>query len=118
MRHFFDPHHTAALPWVSGEGCAGSPESGVYMRMQIQVEDGAVIASRASTFGCVPAIAAGSMIGDWVRGRTLDDARTLEVPTLINLLGGLPPDRHFVAGLAMDALRAALDDAVRRAVTA
>ena len=81
------------------------------MRIQLRLEDERVVEARFATFGCVPAIAAGSLLTDWVRGQTPGEARAITMKRLLRALGGLPESRRFCADLAVDALRAALADA-------
>ena len=114
MDHFMNPRHTGDLAAPCGEGWSGPTNRGYFMRIQVCLEDQHVVEARFATFGCVPAIAAGSLITDWVRGRTIDEARVFTAPRLAKALGGLPESRRFCADLAVDALHAALADATSR----
>lgn len=113
MDHFLHPRGATPLVHVSGEGWAGAPEARRYMRIQVQVVDDTVVAASFGTYGCAPAIAAGSFICEWATGRSVDEADTMTAEQLEHALGGLPDSRRFCAGLAVDALREALRMAVR-----
>ena len=102
------PRNVGTLPSPSGEGWSGSRESGHFMRLQVQVRDGVVHEARYQTYGCAPAIAAGSFLTEWVKGRTVPEALAIGPQELDRQLGGLPPARRFCAALAVDALRQAL----------
>jgi NifU-like protein involved in Fe-S cluster formation len=112
MDHFLDPRNVGTLPSPSGEGWSGSFEAGRFMRLQVLLEGGVVREARYQTYGCAPAIAAGSWLTEWVRGRTVGEARALTPAELEAGLGGLPPRRRFCAALAVDALRQALHQAL------
>ena len=108
MELFHNPRNVGTLEPPRGEGLAGSVQRGVFMRIHVRAEGGLVQAARFSTYGCVPAIAAGSWVASWAEGRAVDDAGSLEPKAVVEALGGLPPERLFCAQLAVDALRAAL----------
>lgn len=114
LDHFHNPRNPGPMDSPCGDGVSGSPPGQPFVRMQIRVAGGLVEEARFLTYGCVPAISASSFLTEWVRGRALDDAARLTGKQLIEALGGLPRDKHFCADLAVDALRAALDDARRR----
>lgn len=114
MDHFHHPRHVGSLESPSGEGWAGTVESGCYMRIQVQLEADRVAQARFATYGCVPAIAAGSFVAEWVSGRRVDEVERFTADELIAALGGLPEERRFCADLALDALRAAVKNALQR----
>lgn len=113
MNHFFEPHNVGTLVAPCGEGLAGSVQRGVFMRMYARVSDNVVTDTRYLTYGCVPAIAAGSMLTTWVQGRTVEDALALTSGELVDALGGLPADRRFCAELAIEAMQSAVRNAPR-----
>jgi len=114
MEHFCRPRNVGKLSSLHGEGWAGTPARGMSMRIQIQLADGHIANARFATFGCVPAIASGSLLTEWVKGRTLEEAEAFSARDLIEALDGLPSERRFCAEWAVDALRAALADATQR----
>jgi NifU-like protein involved in Fe-S cluster formation len=112
--HFLHPRHTEPIQGPDGEGWSGSVETSRFMRIQVRLRDQAIIQASFATYGCAPAIAAGSYLCDWCIGRTPDEVSAMDATTLRNALGGLPQARHFCADLAVDALRGALHQAVSR----
>jgi len=83
-------------------------ETSRFMRIQVRMKHGAIHQASFATYGCAPAIAAGSFLCDWSIGRTPDEVRTMTPETLEQALGGLPPARRFCAGLAVEALQQAV----------
>jgi nitrogen fixation NifU-like protein len=118
MEHFLGPRNVGELAHPSGEGWAGSPEAGRYMCLQVHLQGDSILEARYRTYGCAPAIAAGSLLTEWLRGRTVPEARALSAAELVAMLGGLPPERLFCADLALEALHDALDEAAREECTA
>lgn len=111
MDHFLHPRHAGELPEASGEGWAGSPESGRYMRIQVRLEGNRLAELGFGTYGCAPAIAAGSFLCEWACGRTIDEAMGYTAQRLLRSLGWLPKHRRDCAMLAVEALARALADA-------
>lgn len=111
MRAFSDPKNVGDLSEPYGEGMAGSLKRGVFMQIHVRVLEDRVVEARYRTYGCVPAIAAGSVVTEWVRGRAVDEAMAFTPAELTSALGGLPQDRRFCAELAIEALRSAVRDA-------
>lgn len=108
LEHFREPRKVGTLLHPSGEGWAGSYEAGQFVRFQVRVEGDSVQEARFQTYGCVPAIAAGSWLAEWVEGKSVEEALGLEPADLERGLGGLPPRRRFCAALAIEAMRQAL----------
>jgi nitrogen fixation NifU-like protein len=108
LDHFENPRNAGELPAPSGEGWAGSMEAGRFLRYQVRLAADRIEDLRYATYGCVPAIAAGSLLGEWARGRTVEEALSLSAETLVQMLGGLPRRRRFCADLAVEALHRAL----------
>ena len=113
MDHFLPPRNAGPLPEASGEGWSGNVESGRYMRIQVRLADGCVVEAGFGTYGCAPAIAAGSYLTEWVRGRPVEKARTCTSERLLQALGGLPKQRRYCVDLAVKALRTAIDQALQ-----
>ncbi len=116
MDHFHNPRNAGDLEPCSGLGVAGSREAGRFLQLSVRVEAGTISAARFRTYGCVPAIAAGSCLAEWIEGLTVDEARAITPVQLVERLGGLPPKRAFCTVLAIEALRNALDQAVAKEV--
>jgi nitrogen fixation protein NifU and related proteins len=93
-----------------GTGMVGAPACGDVMRLQIKVNDAGVIEdAKFKTYGCGSAIASSSLLTEWVKGRTLDDAATIRNTEIAQELG-LPPVKIHCSVLAEDAIKAAIAD--------
>ena len=93
-----------------GTGMVGAPACGDVMKLQIKVgEDGVIEDARFKTYGCGSAIASSSLITEWVKGRSLDDAQNIKNTDIADELG-LPPVKIHCSVLAEDAIKAAIDD--------
>lgn len=108
MEHFLAPRNVGTFTEPSGEGWAGSLESGRFLRMQVLLKGDVVQQARYQTYGCAPVIAAGSFLTEWVRGRTVGEALQFGPSNLEAGLGGLPSSSRFCSALAVDALHRAL----------
>jgi NifU-like protein involved in Fe-S cluster formation len=84
------------------------------MRIQVRLDGETIAAASFGTYGCVPAIACGSFITEWVTGRPVGQALEYSADDLRHALGGLPTGRRYCADLAVDALRAAIHDAIKQ----
>jgi len=93
-----------------GTGMVGAPACGDVMKLQIKVDDDGVIEdARFKTYGCGSAIASSSLLTEWVRGKTLDEAMTIKNTDIAEELA-LPPVKIHCSVLAEDAIRAAISD--------
>jgi nitrogen fixation protein NifU and related proteins len=92
-----------------GTGLVGAPACGDVMRLQIKVEDGVITDARFKTYGCGSAIASSSLVTEWVKGRTLDDASTIKNMDIATELS-LPPVKIHCSILAEDAIKSAIAD--------
>ena len=93
-----------------GTGLVGAPECGDVMKLQIKVsDDGNITDAKFKTFGCGSAIAASSLATEWVRGKTIDQALTLDNTQIVDELS-LPPVKIHCSVLAEDAIKAAIND--------
>jgi nitrogen fixation NifU-like protein len=79
------------------------------MRLQIKVENGVITDAKFKTYGCGSAIASSSLVTEWVKGKTLDEAATLKNSTIAEHLA-LPPVKIHCSILAEDAIKAAVED--------
>lgn len=110
MDHYRNPRGARKLTRWNGEGRSGEPRSGQVMRIRVLVEGGVIREIGFGTFGCAAAIACGSWTCQWALGRSLDEARRLDERAILTGLGGLPQRKKFCAGLAVQALQAALEN--------
>lgn len=93
-----------------GTGMVGAPACGDVMRLQIEVGDNGVIQdAKFKTYGCGSAIASSSLLTEWVKGKTLEEASLIKNTDIAEELA-LPPVKVHCSVLAEDAIRAAIDD--------
>ena len=93
-----------------GTGMVGAPACGDVMKLQIKVgDDGVITDARFKTYGCGSAIASSSLVTEWVKGKTLDEAGTIKNTEIAQELA-LPPVKIHCSILAEDAIRAAIKD--------
>ena len=92
-----------------GTGMVGAPACGDVMRLQIKVEEGIITDAKFKTYGCGSAIASSSLVTEWVKGRTLDEAGKISNSTIAEELA-LPPVKIHCSILAEDAVKAAINN--------
>jgi len=93
-----------------GTGMVGAPACGDVMRLQIKVDENGVIEdAKFKTYGCGSAIASSSLLTEWVKGRSLDEATQIKNIDIAEELG-LPPVKIHCSVLAEDAIKAAIED--------
>ena len=92
-----------------GTGMVGAPACGDVMKLQIRVEDGIIQDAKFKTYGCGSAIASSSLVTEWVKGKTLDQAATIKNTQIAEELS-LPPVKIHCSILAEDAIKAAIED--------
>ena len=93
-----------------GTGMVGAPACGDVMRLQIKVSDAGIIEdARFKTYGCGSAIASSSLLTEWVKGKTLEEAQQIKNTEIAEELA-LPPVKVHCSVLAEDAIKAAIDD--------
>ena len=112
--HFENPRNVGKLdPQASnvGSGLVGAPECGDVMKLQIQVNEDTGVREDAKfkTFGCGSAIASSSLATEWVKGKTVDEANTIQNTEIVEELS-LPPVKIHCSVLAEDAIKAAIKD--------
>ena len=93
-----------------GTGMVGAPACGDVMKLQIKVDENGIITdAKFKTYGCGSAIASSSLVTEWVKGRTLDEAATIKNSEIAEELA-LPPVKIHCSILAEDAIKAAVED--------
>jgi nitrogen fixation NifU-like protein len=92
-----------------GTGMVGAPACGDVMKLQIKVEDGIITDAKFKTYGCGSAIASSSLVTEWVKGKTLDEAGAIKNAEIAEELA-LPPVKIHCSILAEDAIKAAVAD--------
>ncbi|CAM5203814.1 Fe-S cluster assembly scaffold IscU [Oligella ureolytica] len=113
LDHYENPRNVGAFDSEEagvGTGMVGAPACGDVMRLQIKVSDTGVIEdARFKTYGCGSAIASSSLITEWVKGKTLDQAMEIKNAAIAEELA-LPPVKIHCSILAEDAIKAAVKD--------
>jgi len=113
MDHYENPRNVGVLDKDAknvGTGMVGAPACGDVMRLQIQVDDDGVIEeAKFKTYGCGSAIASSSLLTEWVKGKTLDEAAEIKNSDIAEELA-LPPVKVHCSVLAEDAIKAAIND--------
>jgi len=94
---------------TTGTGVVGAPACGDVMRLQIKVEDGIITDAKFKTYGCGSAIASSSLVTEWVKGKTLEQAGAIKNAEIAEELA-LPPVKIHCSILAEDAIKAAVAD--------
>ena len=111
--HYENPRNVGALDTQAknvGTGMVGAPACGDVMRLQIQVnEQGIIEDAKFKTYGCGSAIASSSLLTEWVKGKTLDEASQIKNVDIAEELA-LPPVKIHCSVLAEDAIKAAIND--------
>ena len=97
-----------------GTGMVGAPACGDVMKLQIKVVDGIIQDAKFKTYGCGSAIASSSLVTEWVKGRTLEQAETIKNSQIATELA-LPPVKIHCSILAEDAIKAAVENYKQRA---
>ena len=92
-----------------GTGMVGAPACGDVMKLQIKVQDGIITDARFKTYGCGSAIASSSLVTEWVKGKTLEQAAVIKNSDIAQELA-LPPVKIHCSILAEDAIKAAIND--------
>jgi Fe-S cluster assembly scaffold IscU len=112
LDHYSNPKNVGTLDKSKsnvGTGLVGAPECGDVMRLQIEVEGGIIKDAKFKTFGCGSAIAASSLATEWLKGKSLDEAVTIDNMDLVEELN-LPPVKIHCSVLAEDAIKSAIND--------
>lgn len=111
--HYENPRNIGSLDKASedvGTGLVGAPACGDVMKLQIKVgADGLIEDAKFKTFGCGSAIASSSLVTEWVKGKTIDEAETIKNTYIAKHLA-LPPVKIHCSVLAEDAIKAAIAD--------
>lgn len=113
LDHYENPRNVGVLDTSDenvGTGMVGAPACGDVMRLQIKINDDGVIKdARFKTYGCGSAIASSSLLTEWVKGKTLEEASNIKNTDIVNELE-LPPVKIHCSVLAEDAIKSAIKD--------
>ena len=114
MDHFMHPRTMGDLKDADGVGEVGAAACGDIMKISLKIKDGKIEDARFKTFGCGSAIASSSMATELIKGRSIDEAMNFTNQEVVDALGGLPPVKIHCSVLAEEALKAALEDYIRK----
>ena len=113
LEHYEKPRNIGSLDTGSnrvGSALVGAPECGDVMKLQIEVDDNEkIIDAKFKTFGCGSAIASSSLATEWIKGKSLDEAHTIQNVDIVEELS-LPPVKIHCSVLAEDAIKGAIHD--------
>jgi len=113
LDHYENPRNVGTMDKGDasvGTGMVGAPACGDVMKLQIKVnKDGVIEDAKFKTYGCGSAIASSSLVTEWVKGKTLDEARQIKNSDIAEELA-LPPVKVHCSVLAEDAIKAAIED--------
>lgn len=110
--HYENPRNVGSFDKLDntiGTGMVGAPACGDVMKLQIKVDNGIITDAKFKTYGCGSAIASSSLVTEWLKGRTLDEATTIKNTEIAQELA-LPPVKIHCSILAEDAIKAAVED--------
>ena len=115
--HYENPRNVGSLDKADpnvGTGLVGAPACGDVMRLQLRINDDGIIQdAKFKTFGCGSAIASSSLVTEWVKGKSLDEATAISNKEIAKELS-LPPVKIHCSVLAEDAIKAAVEDFKRK----
>ena len=114
--HYENPRNVGTLDKGDinvGTGMVGAPACGDVMKLQIRVQDGVIQDAKFKTYGCGSAIASSSLLTEWVKGKTLEQAGAIKNTQIAEELA-LPPVKIHCSILAEDAIKAAIEDYKRK----
>lgn len=115
--HYENPRNVGSFPKEDedvGTGMVGAPACGDVMKLQIRVnDDGVITDARFKTYGCGSAIASSSLVTEWVKGKTLAEAKEIRNNQIAQELA-LPPVKIHCSILAEDAIKAAIEDYIKK----
>ena len=114
MDHFLNPRNLGDIKEADGVGEVGAAACGDIMKISLKIKDGKIEDARFKTFGCGSAIASSSMATELIKGRTIEEAMNFTNEEVVSALGGLPPVKIHCSVLAEEALKAALEDYLKK----
>ncbi|HEV2136296.1 MAG TPA: iron-sulfur cluster assembly scaffold protein [Terracidiphilus sp.] len=109
LDHFQHPRNSGSIPHPDASVQLQNPACGDILQLTLKIVEGGIDEIRFLAKGCVPSIACASALTELVRGQTIAEARAIRREQLIQAVGGLPQASSHASHLAMDALKAALD---------
>lgn len=114
MDHFMNPRNVGEIENADGIGEVGNAKCGDIMKMYLKIEDGIIVDAKFKTFGCGAAVATSSMSTELIVGKTIDEALKITNKSVAEALDGLPPAKMHCSNLAEEAIRAAIEDYMKK----
>jgi len=112
LDHYENPRNVGKMDMEDkrvGTGMVGAPACGDVMKLQIQIEEGIITDAKFKTYGCGSAIASSSLLTEWVKGMTIEEAEAIQNMEIVEELA-LPPVKIHCSVLAEDAIKSAIAD--------
>ncbi len=110
METFQNPKNVGEIENPDGEGMVGNEVCGDIMKITLRIKDDVIVDAKFKTFGCAAAIATSSTATEMVKGMTVDEALKLTNKKVVEVLGGLPPQKLHCSVLAEEAIKKAIED--------
>lgn len=114
MDHFTNPRNVGEIPDANGVGEVGNAKCGDIMKIYLQIEDNIIKDVKFKTFGCGAAIATSSIATEIIKGKTVEEALELTNKAVVEALDGLPPAKVHCSVLAEEAVKAAIEDYLKK----
>lgn len=114
MDHFSNPRNVGEIADASGIGEVGNAKCGDIMKIYLQIEDNIIKDVKFKTFGCGAAIATSSIATEMIKGKTVEEALELTNKAVVEALDGLPPAKIHCSVLAEEAVKAAIEDYMKK----
>jgi len=114
MDHFSNPRNVGEIEDASGVGEVGNAKCGDIMKIYLKIEDNIIKDVKFKTFGCGAAIATSSIATEMIKGRTVEEALELTNKAVVEALDGLPPAKIHCSVLAEEAVKAAIEDYMKK----
>lgn len=110
MDVFQNPKNVGEIENPDGKGTVGNEVCGDIMQITLRIKDDVIVDAKFKTFGCAAAIATSSTATEMIKGMTLEEALKVTNKSVIEKLGGLPPQKIHCSVLAEEAIKAAIED--------
>jgi len=115
MDHFKNPRNVGELENASGVGTVGNAKCGDIMQIFLDIDENEIIRDvKFKTFGCGAAVATSSMATEMIKGKSVDEALNITNAAVVEALEGLPPAKIHCSVLAEEAVKAAIEDYVKK----
>jgi len=114
IEHFKNPHSQGVIENPDAEALVGSPTCGDQIAIYLKINNDVIEDIKFESYGCASNIATASIVTDLAKGKTLEEALSIKWTEAVQELGGLPPVKYHCSVLAVDGLRAAIKDYLRK----